>query len=405
MLAGLIARIAVTLLAGENTRAYYEYMSIAQNLLDGNGYSFDEWGRAPLQPSSFLPPLYTYWCTFFMWLLGDNYTWMYISQAIVAISGCIPAFFIGRSMFSSSVGTGFAAAYAFYPEFVYTHSRPVTEFVYLVLSLWMIVFYLWIKEKWRQDGNVVKLSIGLGVVGASSVLIKEGASILAAAICVSLLWKQVPRLKLIRRCLIPMGIAAILVMTPWVVRNYIVQGEFIPVRTGYGLTFWLANHPGATGTDKTMNGEYILAHMDSAYQTAFESTLPADEQDRDRVYRAEGKRFVRENTAEYVSLTLKRLLYFVWFDPTHPIARNLIYRVSYILLLFLAIPGIIWAYHKKKLDPAIILSVTGYLVLYVPVIVLPRYRIIPVLFLVLFAGVSIAAIWESLSRQSIKTAT
>ncbi len=75
-------RVIVSVLFGENNVPYYEYMTIADNLLHGRGYSFDEWGRAPLQPTSFLPPLYVYWCAVFMAWIGDNYLTMYIAQAL-----------------------------------------------------------------------------------------------------------------------------------------------------------------------------------------------------------------------------------------------------------------------------------------------------------------------------------
>ncbi len=391
---GLAARVAVSVVFGENSQPYYEYMTIAQNLLDGKGYSFDEWGRAPLQPSSFLPPMYVYWCALFMGLFPGQYLWMYLAQAFVQASGCIPAYLIGKKLFSQHAGIGFAVAFAFYPEFVFTHSRPVSEFMYLVSSLWMVALYLEIRDYWDRRKSVVRESIVLGLLTGVSILTKEGALILAVSIGVAVLWKCRPRLRAIRRVLIPYSLAAAAVLSPWIIRNYVVQSEFIPVRTGYGLTFWLANHHGATGTDKTMSGEYVLAKMDSTYLARINDELPDDVQDRDRYYKQEGRRFISDYPAEYVSLCLKRLLYFVWFDPTHPIAKNLVYRASYVLLLLLAIPGMIWAWRNRKFDPAIALAMLGYLALYVPVIVLPRYRIISVLFLVMFAGVTLANLWH-----------
>ena len=136
------ARVIISVIFGENNVMYYEYMTIADNLLHGRGYSFDEWGRAPLQPTSFLPPLYVYWCALFMAWLKGNYLPMYIGQALVAATGCVPAFLVGRAMSSARVGWIFAVAYAFFPEFAFLSSRPVSEFLYVVFVLWILYLYI-----------------------------------------------------------------------------------------------------------------------------------------------------------------------------------------------------------------------------------------------------------------------
>jgi 4-amino-4-deoxy-L-arabinose transferase-like glycosyltransferase len=38
-------------------------------------------------------------------------------------------------------------------------------------------------------------------------------------------------------------IAAMIVITPWVIRNYHVTGHFVPISTGGGMNFWIGNHP------------------------------------------------------------------------------------------------------------------------------------------------------------------
>jgi hypothetical protein len=100
-----------------------------------------------------------------------------------------------------------------------------------------------------------------------------------------------------------------------------------------------------------------------------------------------------------MQLCWKRLTYYLWFDPTHPLAKNLVYRVSYVLALILGIPGIVLAVHRHKMDTAIVLAFFGFLALYVPVIVLPRYRIIPLLFLLLMAAYAVDVLWTRVERH------
>lgn len=390
-LVGLIARLGVTLFLSDNRTVYYEYMTIAQNILDGKGYVWDEWGRAPLQPTSFFTPVYILWCVFWMGLTPGNYVAMYIAQALVQCLGFVPAYLTGKSFFGDKVGGSFAGIYLLYPEFVYMHSRPATEWLYVPLCLWLLYGYAGIINDRMKTSRSRNLAIMMGLVGGVAVLTKEGAAILIACILLALFIEFRHELGvLLRRTWLPMGVAATIVLVPWIIRNYEAQGTFIPVRTGYWITAWIANHHGATGTDKRLNGEYVLATMDTTYLHEIDRRLPADEQARDSVYKVETLNFVKTHSLEYLQLTLTRLRYFLWFDETHPIARSRIYRLSYIFVLLFAIPGIVIAYRHYKVDRILWMAYVGYMVLYVPILVLPRYRIIPITILLLLAAVTVA---------------
>ncbi len=395
---GMLVRVMVSIFFGENRIPYYEYMTIAENLLNGQGYSFDEWGRTILQPSSFLPPIYIYWCTFFMWLSPHDFLIMYIAQAVVAASGCFPAFLIGRTMFSERVGLIFAFIYVFFPELIYLHSRPVSEFLYVVFALWMIYGYLRQKDGDLEASNAWVRAFALGVLGGITILVKEAATVILAAIMIALLIRR-PSIKTVRHYLLPMAAGTLLIMSPWIIRNAIVHKQFVPIRTGYGITLWLANHHGATGTDKTLEGEYVLAKMDSSYLNQMNRMLPKDEQERDKVYIAEVRRFIAHYPMEYLRLCGKRLQYYLWFDETHPIAKSIIYRFGYIFAMVFGVCGFLIAYRHSKLDPIIVLIYLGYLLLYIPVLILPRYRIMSVILLLLLSAYTIEFLWSTLYRN------
>lgn len=379
-------RVAATVISDRNHEIYHEYMVIAQNLLEDRGYSWDEWGRAPLQPTSFLPPLYVYWCAVFQSFLSHDYTLMYLAQALVSALGVFLAFALGKKIFNRDTGIVFALFYAIYPEFAVYHTRPITEFLYLPLAMALILGYLELKERpFNHSG--VKAAVLWGLLCGVTVLVKESAVLLIAALGLALLWsRRAAWMKVISHIGVPSVVALLLVMSPWIIRNYFVQGELITIRTGFGVTAWIANHPGSTGTDKRLDGSYVLATQDSNYVAYMKSILPPDEQDRDKVYLAEAKKFAFENPSEYLQLTLLRLRYFVLFDETHPFAKNIIYRVGWVLLLVVGISGGIAAKRRDLLDPAISLSIALLMILYVPVLILPRYRMIPALWLLLLAA-------------------
>ena len=45
-----------------------------------------------------------------------------------------------------------------------------------------------------------------------------------------------------------------LVVAPWIVRNYRVHGEFVPVKSTFGYAFWQGNCAISEGTDKVVRG-------------------------------------------------------------------------------------------------------------------------------------------------------
>ena len=45
----------------------------------------------------------------------------------------------------------------------------------------------------------------------------------------------------------------VLAVAPWTLRNYLVFGKFIPIRSNMGLMLWFGNHPGAQGIDTTLS--------------------------------------------------------------------------------------------------------------------------------------------------------
>ena len=43
---------------------------------------------------------------------------------------------------------------------------------------------------------------------------------------------------------------ALLVIAPWTVRNWLVHGEPVFIKSTFGYAFWQGNSPGSWGTDK-----------------------------------------------------------------------------------------------------------------------------------------------------------
>jgi hypothetical protein len=343
------------------------------------------------QPTSLFPPIYVAWVAAFRWLFGGDHFVMYVAQALFASTGCVPAFLLGRAVWGPVAGLAFALGYAVYPELVVVPAVAVPEFVHVVFGLWMLVVCF---AALRGDGDDAWWRRGArdrrpGRRGDS----RQGIGGYRRA----RVWSAVDRGRSARparlaAAAVAAGLTAAAVVAPWSLRNWIVQGEFIPVRTGYGYNLWLGNHPGATGTNWGVDGRYMIDTVDPSYRRDLLARLPPDEQDRDRAYREEVRRVVLADPWRYARLTFDRLRYLLWFDPTYPAGSHPLYRVGYLLLLATALPGVVIAWRAGRFDAVFWWVVAGHLALYVPVMVVPRYRLLTNTLLLLFSAVWLARV-------------
>ncbi len=105
---------------------------------------------------------------------------------------------------------------------------------------------------WR---HVVLLS------GLSALLlfINPAMGLAAYAACLLLTLRRLPPIRWPGVALTAGAVLA-LVLTPWVVRNHLVLGEFVPLRSNFGLELALANHPAAAGADDEHAVFYARLH-------------------------------------------------------------------------------------------------------------------------------------------------
>ena len=232
--AGLIFRLIVTFFLSD-LHKLFEYQLIARNLVAGLGISWDDWGRMPMQPTSMFPPLYIYWCALFIRFFGDNFVPLYLAQALIAASGCLPAYLIGQRLYSRRIGLLFAVAYTIYPELVFVHSRPVPEFAYIVWSLWVLVIYLRLRDLTPGSWQAVRVAALLGICAGVGILLREGILIVTGGVLCALLWRLRPLPAVIRSHILPVLLGIVIALLPWAIRNQVTQGKFTLIRSAYGL--------------------------------------------------------------------------------------------------------------------------------------------------------------------------
>jgi hypothetical protein len=174
----------------------------------------------------------------------------------------------------------------------------------------------------------------------------------------------------------------LLVLSPWLVRNYQVHGEFVAIKSTFGYAFWQGNCALSEGTDKVRREsiEPILrrgkeatslsglnrALWDARHEAGYlddialtradkRSLGSVSEPERSRILFRRALSDLAADPWRYPLLCLKRLRYFILFDDTNPKSRVLVYRLPHIGLTLLAMAGLFLAgpEGRRRLMPTI----------------------------------------------------
>jgi hypothetical protein len=209
-------------------------------------------------------------------------------------------------------------------------------------------------------------------------------------------------------------IVCLISISPWLVRNALVHGEFVAIKSTFGYAFWQGNCALSEGTDKVvrpsvehildrdpakstqsgLNGK-LLGRRDVGLTSAssvesesptYGSTLSGlnvtlwearheagylddialtkgdyrllgsvSEPERSRILFSRALFDLKADPVRYVRLCLRRLRYFIVFDETNPKTRVLAYRVPHVMLTGFALIGLLLAAPsvRTRLGPTI----------------------------------------------------
>jgi len=400
----LVLRVWVvcTLMTDHTRPLAYEHGRIAENLLAGRGFSIEFLGVEG--PTSQQAPFYPLLLTAAWWCFGiatpQAILAVQILQCFAGTALVLAVAWLAWSLIPDRPSIGWVAGLgaAVYP----THLYMVTH---LQVALWAallltLLLGFAVSSRWRSTWTGAVLSGCL----AGALLLVEPILALALPICAIAVWlaERGPggSYRMAFGRLTAMAGIAALIISPWMVRNWVVHGEPVFIKSTFGYAFWQGNNPASYGTDKipktsveTLRQRHdgTLAGVDRALWEARHETLYIDdvllkpggysrfaglsEPQRSRLLGRRGWEFVRINPGQYARLCLQRLRYFLLFDETNPKAANRLYRIATVTWLVLAVIGLLVSRsHWRALWPtyAIFLAVTLFHTL---VITSVRFRI------------------------------
>ena len=407
----------------------YEHGRIAESLLAGQGFSIEFLGSRG--PSSQQAPFYPL-------LLAAAYACFGVETpaAILAVqllqclagTGLVLAVaWLGWVLIPDRPGVGWVAGLgaAVYPTHLYmvTHMQVALWAALILTTLLAVVMSPRWQTRWR--GAVLAGTL------AGILLLVEPILALALPFCAIAFWlgeggrRWLPRFRPAALASVAlMALVAAAVISPWLVRNRLVHGELVFVKSTFGYAFWQGNNRLSWGTDKVPkpSAEVLrqahdgtLAGMDRALWEARHETVYIDdlllkptgyrefaglsEPERSRLLRRRAVEFIRAHPDQYAKLCVQRLRYFLLFDETNPKASNRIYRGATVAWLVLAFLGLLVSCDRwRRLWPtyAIFAAVTLFHAL---VITSVRFRIPLEPFTFVWAAWAVVPLGRSLARR------
>jgi hypothetical protein len=309
-------RILCMLIFGSHLYANEAEMGeIARNILAGKGFTLSLLG--PDQPTAFIPPFEPYLFALVHYVFGDtplSYAVLIAIRSALSVASAYVAYAIVRDAWSQQLAVLTLLTVAFYPPFIYYSAiseyivRPPFSVLLGLIILWCLLHFE--RRPSLRRGYLVGAIFGLSLYVQSNFM---SFIPFAMAWMAYVLWYDREHLRGWHKLLplVAMPFITVCILSPWTLRNYRVFEEWVPLRTGFGLLFWLANNPVATGDVLSVSSWYEprfdMAPAKTLPPTVLTQVRRANEAERDRLLLREAKQFIARHPGRYLELTLTRL--------------------------------------------------------------------------------------------------
>jgi 4-amino-4-deoxy-L-arabinose transferase-like glycosyltransferase len=281
----------------------WEMGRLARSIALGQGFSSPT--DLPTGPSAWAPPVYPYilagvFKLFGIYTAASAFVILTFNSIFAALT-CLTLFWIGKRIYNPSVGRATAWAWAVFPYAIYWPTRVVWETsltAFLLSVALLLTLRLADEPHWRR-WFLFGLLWGL-------ILLTNTAVVSMMPVCVLWLLYQRPRRSQFAAAALCVVIA-LLVATPWVVRNYRVFGKFVFIRDNLPLEMHEANNARSEGlwtrNEHPGNDSNAMRNFQELGELRFM------EEKKEQV-----REFIRQHPGQFLRFTLERAIYF-WIAP------------------------------------------------------------------------------------------
>jgi len=341
--------------------------------------------------NTWFPPGYPLFLACIYAVFGRSWLIVRIIQAILGALTCVLTYRLGAKVFTEREGLLAAVLLAIYPGHAYMSWRIMGETLYILLLVFGVLLAIGLAEDPRPGRSTL-----LGATIGSAQLVKSNLFVfpplLIAWLAFAVRGRRRQRASALAALIASFALVAFI--TP--IANFISPvGRAAALPGNAGHSFWWANNPLA-------DGYYLFAEKETAGKAFIaehgltERLAQADDFEKDRLYRTLGLLWIRENPGPFVALCLKKLNNAFGLFPRavtfegNPLAKA-VHLLSYGLIAPFALAGIIVSRRRWRTCAPLYLGLLSYVLMVVIFYGTPRFTIIVMPFLIIFAS---EAIWR-----------
>jgi hypothetical protein len=216
-------------------------------------------------------------------------------------------------------GSGWAAALllAVLPLNLWVETSGAWEQPAAALLLCAILFTIFALQQrlWQSKGLVLLLGI---LTAAAALLSPTLLPAVALLLLAEFMTRAASRAQLVR--LLPLFLLpCILFVGPWVVRNRLVLGGWVALRSDLGMQLWIGNHPESNGKSFDLSWDnresFIFRNNPYLSQSELLTVKDVGELEYMRGKQRLAVAWIREHPGEFLALCAERFRLF-WFPPT-----------------------------------------------------------------------------------------
>ncbi|MCZ6873769.1 MAG: glycosyltransferase family 39 protein [bacterium] len=410
-LAALVVKVIILLLIIPELREIFPrlyqlnmfpdgYDKLAVNLMQGNGYRFyPETAETLLRA-----PGYALFLSIIFLSFGKNLIAVKLVNLILTFITAWIVMRIARRFGSSDMVTLLSPLlFLFHPAVILAESRGGLEILLTCLTtLFMLVLYEALERKKRVHYFLAGSVLGL------TALVKSSTILFPAFLCVYLLFmeRNSRTVKSILTDIAAMVIAMLVVLSPWIIRNYSLTGKFIPTQSILGFSagqgLYACKHLSTKNDVQRLVRHAARQQAQLAKQRGLlfrQGFIPYFYSSEDEVeFGAYLWKRVRDEYQESPSLLVRCSLlnlYRFWFGGRTKLSTGLNIGVQ-LPFLILAITGLYLCIRNgqaRRVGP-MILFIAYYVAVHLPILGLARYSVPLIPFLAFLACIPLGAAWS-----------